>query len=187
MNDETGDQRGSAKGRRSGGEPSADVAGAGDIERIRAAARRGDPQAMYLLGVACAQGRHLPQDDAEAAVWFGRAAARDHVQAKVSLGYCCATGRGVRRDLAKAYMLLREAADAGDRKGFELAEKVACRLHGEVLRRCERELRRRRALRAAGRRPPPAPKPAAREPMRRAPVEPPPEEGEIIEIDVPDA
>lgn len=167
--------------------------GAAGIARLREAAGKGDPQAMYLLGVAHARGRFVTKDDAEAAIWFGRAAAHDHTEAKVSLGYCLATGRGVRRDLERAYMLLREAADAGDARGFELAEKVASRMHGELLRRCERELKRRRILRAAARsRSPtapsstdPAPSPPGRERPRKDDGF--REEAEIIEIDVPDA
>ncbi len=155
------------------------------VARIRAAAEAGDAEAMYLLGVAYAQGRVVPQSDVEAATWFGRAAARDHLRGRVSLGYCLATGRGIHRDLEKAYILLREAADAGDPQGFGLAEKVAQRLHGEVLRRCDRQIRRRRILRAAGRKPA---GPDGRRDGAGAPPpagEPPPEAGEIIEIDVP--
>ncbi len=178
------EERKGATPRRDGAPGPGEGAGsAAGLARIRSAAEEGDPEAMYLLGVAYAQGRFVPQDDAEAAVWFKRAAVRDHRRAKVSLGYCCATGRGVRRDLEKAYVLLREAADEGDPQGFKLAEKVARRLHGEVLRRCEREIKRRRILRAA-RKPPPATPRAAASGTRPSPA-PPPEEGQVIEIDVP--
>ncbi len=153
-------------------------------ERLRQAAEAGDAEAMYLLGVAHAQGRLVARDEAQAARWFAKAAQRDHLRAKVSLGYCCAAGRGVPRDLEKAYILLREAADAGDRQGFELAEKVAQRLHGEVLRRCEREIRRRRILRAAGQgAASPAEGGRATEPS--APPRADGEDFEIIEIEVP--
>ncbi len=185
---------GSAPVEEPGGAGSAVIAGgAAGIARLREAAGKGDPQAMYLLGVAHAQGRFVAKDDAEAAVWFGRAAARDHLGAKVSLGYCLATGRGVRRDPERAYMLLREAADAGDAHAFELAERVASRMHGELLRRCERELKRRRILRAAARSrssaapssTDPAPSPPGRDrPRKDDGCQ---EEAEIIEIDVPDA
>ncbi len=154
-------------------------------ERLRRAAETGDAEAMYLLGVAHAQGRLVGRDEAQAARWFARAAQRHHLRAKVSLGYCCAAGRGVPRDLAKAYILLREAADAGDPQGFRLAEKVAQRLHGEVLRRCEREIRRRRILRAAAR-DAASPAEAARATERGGPPDPDGEDFEIIEIEVPE-
>ncbi len=161
------------------------AASAAGLARIRAAAEAGDAEAMYLLGVAYAQGRLVPQSDVEAASWFRRAAARDHLRGRVSLGYCLATGRGVRRDLEKAYILLREAADAGDPQGFGLAEKVARRLHGEVLRRCDRQIRRRRILRSAGRKP--TGSDCRRDGAGADPPSagPPSEAGEIIEIDVP--
>ncbi|GBD43881.1 Localization factor PodJL [bacterium HR40] len=121
------------------------------FRQLQARAEQGDPEAMYLLGVCYAQGRGVAADQTAAVDWFKKATVLGHLKAKISLGYCYASGKGVKRDLEIAYILLREAADAGDRDAFELAERVAQRLHGEQLARLEKKIRQRRILARAGR------------------------------------
>ena len=45
-----------------------------DIAVVAAAAEGGDPDAQFSLGASYAEGDGIPQDDAEAARWYQRAA-----------------------------------------------------------------------------------------------------------------
>jgi len=117
------------------------------FRKLRERAEAGDREAMYLLGVCYARGKGVAVDNAAAVEWFKKATVFGHLKAKLSLGYCYAAGKGVKRDLEVAYILLREAADAGDRDAFELAERVARRLHAEQIARCEKKIRQRRIMR----------------------------------------
>jgi TPR repeat protein len=119
------------------------------FRKLHERAEAGDREAMYLVGVCYARGKGVDIDYNSAAEWFKKATVLGHSKAKVSLGYCYAAGKGVKRDLEVAYILLREAADAGDRDAFELSERVAQRLHAEQIARCEKKIRQRRILRKA--------------------------------------
>lgn len=121
------------------------------FRKLRERAEAGDREAMYLLGVCFARGKGVEVDFAAAVEWFKKATVFGHLKAKLSLGYCYAAGKGVKRDLEVAYILLREAAEAGDHDAFELAERVAQRLHTEQLARCEKKIRQRRIMRKAQR------------------------------------
>ena len=91
------------------------------IADIRARAERGDADAQLLLGVLYAEGRGVPQDEAEAVRWFRRAAEQGNTGAgnadtQFSLGVLYAEGRGVPQDEAEAarwYCLAAESDEAG--------------------------------------------------------------------------
>ncbi len=57
-----------------------------DVEAVRLAAEQRDAQAQYNLGVLYAEGRGVPQDDAEAARWFRLAAEQGLADAQANLG-----------------------------------------------------------------------------------------------------
>jgi uncharacterized protein len=65
------------------------------------------------LGFMHAHGRGVPQDYAEAAKWYRRAAAQGHAGAQFNLGRRYADGRGVPQDYAEAVKWLRRAAEQG--------------------------------------------------------------------------
>ena len=65
---------------------------------LRLRAEQDDVEAQYILGVMYAEGRDVPQDDAEAGAWFHRAAAQGHSSAQYSLGVMYDTGRRVPQD-----------------------------------------------------------------------------------------
>ncbi len=48
--------------------------GAPDLQALRKRAESGDPEARFNLGRRYSRGEGLPQDDAQAAVWFRKAA-----------------------------------------------------------------------------------------------------------------
>src|SRR5690242_4574215 len=79
----------------------------------RIEAERGDAAAQFNLGVMYAQGLGMPQDVAQAALWFRRAADQGHAAAQSNLGVLYALGRGVPQDDAEAAKWYRKAADQG--------------------------------------------------------------------------
>ena len=64
-----------------------------------------------------ATGRGVPEDLAEAAAWYHKAAEQGHVSAQFNLGAMYATGRGVPEDLAEAAAWFRLAAALLHRSG----------------------------------------------------------------------
>jgi hypothetical protein len=80
------------------------------LEKIRAAAQNGDPEAQFLLGVRYAKGQGVPKDTVEAAEWYRKAAEQNLAAAQYALGYCYAYGQGVEKDAAEAVKWFRKAA-----------------------------------------------------------------------------
>ena len=79
----------------------------------RPLAQAGDPEAQYRIGVLYAEGKGVAPNDAEAALWFERAAEQGVPLAQYNLGASYAEGTGVRRDMATAAKWFRRAADQG--------------------------------------------------------------------------
>jgi localization factor PodJL len=85
---------------------------------LRTAAAKGDPAAEYEIAQRYAEGRGLPQNLAEAADWFGRAARQGLAPAQFRLGGFYEKGFGVKKDLDAARRLYLAAADAGNAKAM---------------------------------------------------------------------
>jgi len=83
------------------------------IQLWRPLAQAGDAAAQYRLGVMYAEGRGVAPNDAEAALWFERAAEQGEPMAQYNLGASYAEGSGVRKDMAAAAKWFRRAADQG--------------------------------------------------------------------------
>jgi len=83
------------------------------IQIWRPLAQAGDASAQYRLGVLYAEGRGVAPNDAEAALWFERAADQGEPMAQYNLGASYAEGAGVRKDMATAAKWFRRAADQG--------------------------------------------------------------------------
>src|SRR5262245_13158867 len=69
--------------------------------------------ALYRLALAHAEGRGVPHDDAEAAVWYRRAAGRGYLPAQSALGRIYDEGKGVPQSQSKAMKWYRRAAQQG--------------------------------------------------------------------------
>ncbi len=110
------------------------------IEALRFAAEDGHTESMFLLGVACAQGRGVPKDDVLAARWFQQAARKGHARARTSLAYMHMTGRGVRKDPVTAYVLLAQAARDGDRLAADLMIKLRAQLSPRQLDEAQKRM-----------------------------------------------
>ncbi len=83
------------------------------IQLWRPLAQAGDAEAQYRLGIMYAEGRGVAPNDAEAALWFERAAEQGEPMAQYNLGASYAEGSGVRKDMATAAKWFRRAADQG--------------------------------------------------------------------------
>ena len=80
----------------------------------RARAEEGEAIAQYNLGVMYADGRGVPQDDAEAVRWWRLAAERGLAVAQYFLGAMYANGDGVPEDDTEAVRWFRLAAEQGN-------------------------------------------------------------------------
>ena len=73
-------------------------------------AESGDPRAQLSLGMLYAYGRGVPQDDAQAAAWFRKAADQGLAAAQRRLGAMYVLGQGVPQDDVEAHRWLNLAA-----------------------------------------------------------------------------
>jgi hypothetical protein len=83
------------------------------VQLWRPLAQAGDREAQYRLGVMYAEGKGVASNDAEAALWFERAAEQGEAMAQYNLGASYVEGSGVRKDMAAAAKWFRRAADQG--------------------------------------------------------------------------
>lgn len=83
------------------------------VQVWRPLAQAGDREAQYRLGVMYAEGKGVAPNDAEAALWFERAAEQGEPMAQYNLGASYVEGTGVRKDMTAAAKWFRRAADQG--------------------------------------------------------------------------
>ena len=84
-----------------------------DLDALEAAARRGDRDAQYRIGVRFLNDGGLEGGPVSAARWFAKAAAQGHNEAQFMLASMLERGAGVEKDEAKATALYRQAASGG--------------------------------------------------------------------------
>ena len=83
------------------------------VENIKKRAEQGNAWAQSLLGDMYAEGRELPEDDAEAVRWYRMAAEQGEAGAQFALAAIYARGDGVTEDDAEAMRWYRMAAEQG--------------------------------------------------------------------------
>ena len=99
---------------------------ASDLDSLIAAAEQGDGAAQFNLGNMYADGRGVPQNDAEAVRWYRMAAEQGVARAQFNLGYMYAEGHGVPKNDAEAVRWYRMAAEQGvARAQFNLGIRYA--------------------------------------------------------------
>lgn len=86
------------------------------VEAINAAARRGNPEAQFRLGVMYGNADGVPLDHGQALDWFNKAAAQGHENALITLAWMYANGTGVDADEDQARELYLRAAKRGSAK-----------------------------------------------------------------------
>ncbi len=85
------------------------------IRLTRNGAERGNLDAQLLLARASYNGtKYFPQDFAEAAYWYAKAADQGNSRAQRTLAFMYERGEGVEKDEARALVLYRAAAGSGD-------------------------------------------------------------------------
>jgi Sel1 repeat len=89
---------------------------ANDAETCRVRAENGDAGAESSLGSFYYHGQGVPQDYAQAFLWYGKAANQNNANAQRSLGFMYQNGLGVSHDTSEALRWYRKAADQGDAK-----------------------------------------------------------------------
>ena len=83
---------------------------------IRKAAKAGNAEAQFRLGVMYGNGDGVPLDHDEARYWFEKAIAQGHESALITLAWMYANGTGVEIDEGRARALYLEAARRGSAK-----------------------------------------------------------------------
>ncbi len=81
---------------------------------LRPLAEQGNALAQLGLGVMYANGQGVPQDYAQAFVWYRKAAEQGDAGAQTIVGLMYRQGQGVSQDYAQALIWYRKAADQGD-------------------------------------------------------------------------
>ena len=104
-----------------------------DLNETRRLAEQGDARAQNNLGVRYANGRGVPQNDAEAVKWFRLAAEQGYASAQYNLGVMYANGEGVPQNYARAYLWFSMAAAQGLEGATENREKASKKLSAEAL------------------------------------------------------
>jgi hypothetical protein len=84
------------------------------INATLAAAKQGNTQAQYAMGVICYVGKAVSLDYHAAVKWFSLAAKNGHLKAIRNLGTCYKRGYGVPIDLPKSVDYYTQAAKGGD-------------------------------------------------------------------------
>lgn len=93
---------------------SAEPSAAGMIEEKLAKAEQGDADAQSKLGWMYLKGQGVPQDYAQAAAWYRKAADQGEEMAQFLLGSLYFKALGVPQDYAQAAGWWRKAADQGE-------------------------------------------------------------------------
>ena len=107
------------------------------LSRSLVAAKRGDHDAQFRLGVLYGLGLGCPQDYVKAVKWYTQAAESGHGAAQSNLGYMYGTGRGVPQDYVHAYAWYSLAAAAGDEVARANRDIVHEAMEGDQLERAQ--------------------------------------------------
>ena len=84
-----------------------------ELARVKAEARRGNPEAQFQLGAYYHDGLDVTRDYEAAAAWFGRAARQGYPAAQLALGTMLLNAEGMLPDEAEAANWIRKAAEQG--------------------------------------------------------------------------
>ena len=83
------------------------------IKYFSKAAKQGDIQAQYLLGIAYSENRTTAKDMARSVKWSRKVAEQGDAEAQFWLGWHYKTGSGVAKDMSEAVKWYRKAAEQG--------------------------------------------------------------------------
>ena len=83
------------------------------VDKTRARADAGDPEAQNLLGTWFQQGTRVKKDPVQAAAWYAKAAEHGHLWGQANLALAYETGTGGERDADKALAWITRSAEGG--------------------------------------------------------------------------
>jgi TPR repeat protein len=83
------------------------------VASLREKAEQGDSGSQYDLGMVYEQGKGVPQDTAQAVIWFRKAAEKGDADAEFSLGKLYEEGKGVPKDYTQAADWYEKSAERG--------------------------------------------------------------------------
>lgn len=106
---------------------------AGEFAGTKALAEQGLADAQFNLGLKYDKGEGVPQDYAEAAKWFYKAAEQGYAKAQFNLGLMYYKGLGVPQDYSEAYVWSSLAAADGNESAVKLRNVFARKLSSEDL------------------------------------------------------
>lgn len=93
------------------------------FEKVSTAAKKGDIEAAYKLGLIYEKGEEVYRDLKIAAKWYRKAAQNGHAWAQVAIGHLHAIGRGTTRSQTKAREWFSKATS--QRKDMDVLAQVA--------------------------------------------------------------
>ena len=96
-------------------------------------AERSNAQAQFSLGMMYHQGRGVPQDDKEAAAWWGKAAEQGHAEAQDNLGFRYARGQGVPQDWVQADKWFTIASVSGNESAMKNKKVIEVHMPAEKI------------------------------------------------------
>lgn len=82
---------------------------------LRTAAAEGDMRAQFEIAAIYTEGRAVPEDLGQAAIWYERSASQGFAPAQYRLGTMYERGQGVGKDVQQARLWYQQAAEAGNR------------------------------------------------------------------------
>src|SRR5262245_37860149 len=85
-------------------------------------AEAGDSRAQHAVGWTYARGKCVPENHAEAAKWYRKAAEQGHRSAQLNLGSLLVKGQGVEQDLTEAYKWIALAKRPGPFGGYFVSD-----------------------------------------------------------------
>lgn len=103
------------------------------LDRCLVAAKGGDKDAQYQLGLYYAEGKLVAADYAEALYWLKQASSQAHVPAQVKLANMYFKGQGISVDNLQAYVIFKIAGINGSNRAMDKAELVSERMTPQEL------------------------------------------------------
>lgn len=86
----------------------------GKIDEWRKAAKQGNAEAQFNLGLCYTKGEGVAKDEVEAAKLYRKAAEQGNIPAQLRLGVSYFSGEGVPKNFAEAVKWFRKAAEQGN-------------------------------------------------------------------------
>jgi localization factor PodJL len=93
--------------------------------KLKASAAAGDAKAQFVIATQLMDGSAVPQDQSQAAYWFGRAAKSDLAPAQYRLATLYERGLGVEKDMKAAMQWYERAAALGNVRSMHNAAVLA--------------------------------------------------------------